>query len=148
MAIAGISSTQAYQPPPPRPASAASDVVAASQPLPTQASQQQVGSAAQNAAVRVATAIPASDISGPAGVQDALSLVSSAQGDAQAQAQTSQDQAQSANASASPLNSAAAAASASATAAQSAGFLAYGASGAAQDYGSGLPRGNSYNAIA
>ena len=132
MAIAGITSSLAYQPPP---------TVA------VQAVQQQAATAAQASDSRgLAGGIPASDLSGPAGIQDALSRVASVQGISQSLAKTTDDQAQSASTDASPVT--AAASYASIASVQSSGMLAYGANGAAQDYGSGLPRGNSYNAVA
>jgi len=135
MAIAGVSSSLAYQPPP-RLTPTVAD----------QAAQQQAAPAIQAFVSNGLAGAPASDLGGPAGVQDALSRVASAQGNAQSQAQTSQDQTESASSNASPVTSAASVASAASV--QSSGFVAYGANGAAQDYGSGLPRGNSYNAVA
>jgi hypothetical protein len=149
MAIAAVSSGVVFQPLPPRIQTPTADDGTSASSASTQSSsttsQQQAASAVQAASVRNTFGVPASDLGGPAGIQDALGRASSAQGNAQAQDQAAQDQAQTASTNTSPLTSAAATAAA---ATQSAGFLAYGANGTAQDYGSGLPRGNSYNAIA
>jgi len=135
MAIAGISSSQVYVPPPRVPAAAADS-----------AAQQQAANALQSQSSRDTAGVPASDLSGPAGVQDALGRVAGAQGAVQSQAKTSQDQIQNAPTNSSPLT--AAVSVAAVVVSQGSALLAYGASGAAQDYGSSLPRGNSYNSIA
>ena len=132
MAIAGISSSPLY----PQPPRVQTD----------SAAQQQAATAFQSQVGRDVAGVPASDLAGPAGVQDALGRVAGAQGAFQSQVKTSQDQLQSASTESSPLITAVSVSAV--VVAQGSALLAYGASGAAQDYGSSLPRGNSYNSIA